>query len=155
MVVLVRAVVLVRVANHAFESKSLLGGYEAAGSLVCKYLYLFTLLCLDFSIWWHQYSWNVVLIVEASKWFCLHCSALITNEKAMWENNISLSGWCWLGLLQLAAFLEIVHSAMGMHYILCSYLRPLYVIIYLKMWVESRTESVVCNYKLIGVQPRF
>jgi len=29
------AVVLVRVANHAFESKSLLGGYEAAGSFVC------------------------------------------------------------------------------------------------------------------------
>lgn len=70
----------------------------------------------------------------------------------MWDLDISLRGCCWLGLLQLTAFLEIVHSAIGMHHFLCSYLH--HVLTYFKMWVESRTESVVCKYKLIGAQPR-
>ena len=85
-----RAVVLVRVANHAFESKSLLGGYEAAGSFVCEYLFLVTLLYLDFSIRWHQYSWNaVVLIVEALKWFVFIALLLLLMRKAMWDIDIS------------------------------------------------------------------
>jgi hypothetical protein len=63
---LVRAIVLVRLVNHVVENKSLLGGFSAAGDVVCMYPPSYrSLLCYANSVFSlaPRHLWKYVLLV--------------------------------------------------------------------------------------------
>lgn len=117
-----RALVLLRLVNDIVETKSLRGGFSAAGNVVCKEFptRVSTL---------HYFLTPLALQWVVHKLVCAH----LQSENELILSFLPVVGsadhveliffffywvcqwWIWPGFLQLAAFLEILHSALGMH----------------------------------------